>query len=397
METIKKFIKSDLSTGILLIISTLIALLIANSPFKGVYNIVFHEIKLLDHFNLHMIVNDFFMAIFFLVVGIEIRKEILYGNLSSIKKASFPVIAALGGVIVPAIIFLFMNMNTEYSMGVGIPISTDIAFAIAIFMLMKNRLNTSLKVFLLSLAVVDDLVSIFAIGLLYSSHINYKFVILASIILMSILILNKVLKVDKLLPYIVLGLVLWVSVYESGIHATISGVLLAFVIPINNKHHNKSVADKIEHSLSPICNLIILPLFAFANTAINLNVNINLGEANTLIFGIIFGLVVGKPLGIILFTSIATKLGITEKPENASWISILKVAMLAGIGFTMSIFVSEIAFEGNQSLVDISKVSILLSSVVTIFISYIIIVVVPEISAKVSVFRKLKNALYHHK
>ncbi len=313
MDTVKKLIRSDLSTGILLILATILALIIANSPLEHMYHKVFHEMNIVGNFNLHMIVNDFFMAIFFLVVGIEIRKEILYGNLSSIKKASFPIIAALGGVIAPAIIFLLINMYTPYKMGVGIPISTDIVFAIAIFMLMKNKLNPVLKVFLLSLAVVDDLISIFAIGVLYSSEIDYSFLIIAAMILLFIIMLNKKFKINKILPYIILGLALWIIIHKSGIDATISGVLLAFVVPINDSLKHDSIADKIEHLLSPICNLMILPLFAFANTAINLNV----------------------------------------------------------------------------------KVSILLASIVTIFSSYMMIVVIPKLSDKLEVFGKARKTAYH--
>ncbi len=380
MSTIKKLLKSDLSTGLLLIFSTFLALIIANGPLEHGYHHLFHEINIIGEFNLHMIINDFLMAIFFLVVGIEIRKEIKYGNLSSIKKASFPVIAAFGGVIVPALIFTFINLNTDFTHAVGIPISTDIAFAVAMFLLLKNKLDPKLKIFLLSLAVVDDLISIIVIGFLYSSNINLSFLLMGVVVLGVVLALNKVFKVKNTFVYVLLGLILWAVIFKSGVHATISGVLLAFALPISNKEHN--VADTLEHSLSPITNSFILPLFAFANTAINLNVNVNFASVDTLFYGIIFGLVIGKPLGIMLFTYIASKLHIAEKPNNISWSCIFKVSILAGIGFTMSIFVSQLAFSSNQGLIDISKIAILVSSVLSISIAFIAIIVVPYVKGK---------------
>lgn len=392
MNSIKKLLKSDLSTGILLICATMVALFIANSPLEESYHHLLSGVSIIGEFNIHMIINDFMMAIFFLVVGLEIKNEILYGNLSTFKKASFPVIAALGGVIVPAIIFMVINMNTEYIYGVGVPISTDIAFAVAIFMLFRKKLNPSLKIFLLSLAVVDDLISIFAIGVLYSSHINYKFIILAAIVIALLLMLNKILKVDKVFPYIILGLMLWYFVYKSGVHATISGVILAFTIPTKCKNSkSESTAHKIEHALAPISNLIILPVFAFANTAVNLSVNINFNQVGNLVNGIIYGLVIGKPLGIMLFSYVATKLNITEKPKDANWGSLFKVSMLAGIGFTMSIFVSELAFSYNYDLINIAKISILIASLITVFSSYLVITILPKLKNKCAICGMFKK------
>ncbi|MEF9991453.1 MAG: Na+/H+ antiporter NhaA [Romboutsia sp.] len=396
MDKIKQFFKSDLATGVLLMIATIIAIIIANSPLEGVYHHLISGIKVLGEFNIHMIVNDFFMAIFFLVVGIEIKNEILYGHLSSFKKASFPVIAAFGGVIVPALIFMTINRNTEFLSGVGIPISTDIAFALAVFMIFKNKLNPSLKIFLLSLAVVDDLISIFAIGILYSSHINYIFLIMAALIMVLLLILNRVFKVEKVYPYILIGLMLWFCVYKSGVHPTISGVLLAFVLPIKSSDKNSvSVANKIEHKLSSVSNLIILPLFAFTNTAINLKVGPGTSALDPLVNGIVLGLVVGKPLGVMLFSYVATKLNITEKPQGSSWAAMFKVAMLSGIGFTMSIFVSELAFSYSENLINIAKISILISSIITIILSYMMIVVLPEFRKKHVVIKRLEKMLHH--
>lgn len=320
---------------------------------------------------MHAIVNDFLMAIFFLYVGLEIKKEILEGSLSSFKKASFPVIASLGGVIVPAIIFMIINRNTEYLSGVGVAISTDIAFAVGIFMIFKSRLNSNLKVFLLSLAVVDDLISILAILFLYSAKINIYALLISIGLLLTLMLLNKVFKIDNVFVYLFVGAFLWYFVYSSGIHATISGVLLAAVIPSRKVRGEESTADKLEHKLAKISNLIILPLFALANTSIVFNLDVNVANASNLAMGIICGLVIGKPLGVVSFSFIATKLHIAEKPENASWISIIEVALLTGIGFTMSIFVSELAFSYNDSVINLAKLSILTASMTSIILTQI--------------------------
>lgn len=352
---------------------TAISVLIANSNLKGFYDEIFHHINLVGNFNLHAIVNDFFMAIFFLYVGLEIKKEMLEGSLSSFKKASFPVIASLGGVIVPAIIFMIINRNTRYLPGVGVAISTDIAFAIGIFMIFKSRLNSNLKIFLLSLAVVDDLISILAIVFLYSAKINIQALLISLGILLILVFINKILKVDNIYVYLFVGLFLWYFVYSSGIHATISGVLLAATIPSRKTNGEESTADKLEHRLSKLSNLVILPLFAFANTSITLNLNVNVADASNLVMGIICGLVIGKPLGVVLFSFIATKLHIAEKPEKASWISIIEVALLTGIGFTMSIFVSESAFSYDENVINLAKISILTASMTSVIFTQMVL------------------------
>lgn len=357
--------------------ATLLALSIANSPFKVGYNYFFYHIKILEEFNIHKLVNDFFMAIFFLVVGCEIKYELLHGNLSSFKKAGFPVIAACGGVAIPAIIYLIFNYNTNFVNGIGIPISTDIAFAIGIFMIFKNKLNPNLKIFLLSLAVVDDLMSILVIGIAYSSHINMVGVV-GTIITMCILVyMNKIIKIKKIYPYLIMGLVLWYFVYISEIHSTISGVLLAMVIPSYSYDNKESLIKEIQNKFTPLCNFFILPLFAFSNTAIALGTGVNYGEMSTLMMGIVFGLVIGKPLGIMLFSYIGVKLHIVEKPQNTSWSSLLQVAILAGVGFTMSIFVSEIAFSHSQNIVNAAKMSILIAALLSAGFTYTTIALKP--------------------
>ncbi|RDY26319.1 Na+/H+ antiporter NhaA [Romboutsia weinsteinii] len=372
--------------GTLLILATIISLIVANSPLGDSYHHLLSGINLFGNFNIHMLVNDFLMTIFFLLVGLEIKHEVLHGNLSSLKKASFPIIGAIGGVLVPAIIFLIFNSNTEFASGVGIPISTDIAFAIGLFMMLKNKMNPLLKIFLLSLAVVDDLISILVIGILYSSGIKYEFLIMSAIITGLLLIINKK-KINKITPYMILGFILWICIYSSGIHATISGVILAMSIPSKKFINSKSsVLESLEHKLTPICNYFILPLFALVNTAISFGVSTNSNSSMTLINGIIIGLFIGKPLGIMLFTWIATKLNITEKPEGVDWWSIFAVSLLAGIGFTMSIFVSEVAFGYSAELVNISKVSILIASVMSICATYMV-------STVINIYKK-KSAIY---
>ncbi|WP_332843901.1 Na+/H+ antiporter NhaA [Paraclostridium sp. MRS3W1] len=353
--------------------ATIISITLANSPFSSVYHHLLGEFKFLGHFNIHMLVNDFLMAIFFLLVGLEIKHELLYGNLSSFKKASFPIFSALGGVIVPAIIFMVFNKGTQFEAGVGIPISTDIAFAVGIFMILKNKLNPALKIFLLSLAVVDDLISIFVIGFLYSSNINFKFLYLALFFTCILIYMNIRLRINKIYPYLIIGFFIWGLIYLSGVHATISGVLIAISIPSTKlRNEKKPISCKLEHKLSPLCNLFILPLFALANTAITLNLNIDISSSDTLIKGIIAGLSIGKPLGIMTFAFIATMLGLTEKPKGSTWLSIFSVSILAGVGFTMSIFISEIAFANNPEFVSIAKISILLASLISIISTYII-------------------------
>ena len=360
-----KQVNPEILTSILLVSATILALIMSNTGLREEYHYVFNDIKIFGEFNLHLLINDLLMAIFFLVVGCEIKYEILHGHLSSVKKAAFPVVAACGGVALPAIIFLMSNYNTRFSNGIGIPISTDIAFAVGVFMVLKNKLDPSLKGFLLSLAVVDDLISILVIGIAYSSDINLVGIIGAIGVMCILIYMNKILKVKKAMPYMVVGIALWFFVYISKIHSTISGVLLAMCLPANSDNSDKSVLENVNDNLSPLCNYLILPLFAFSNTGINLSANVNYSELKTLIKGIMGGLIIGKPLGIMLFSYIGVKLHLIEKPKDTTWSSLLQVAILAGIGFTMSIFVTEIAFSGNQDIIDASKICILVSGVLS--------------------------------
>lgn len=301
MEDSKKDYKSIVSSeafpGILLLGTTILALILANTELDRYYNYILYDLKIGEEFNLHVFINDFLMAIFFLVVGCEIKREIVYGKLSNIKEASFPVLAAIGGMLVPALIFTLFNFKSGFEIGAGIPLSTDIAFAIGIFSILESKLKFSLKLFLLTLAVVDDLLSIVIIGVFYSSHIRISGIIISLILIAALFCVRFFNKRNRLYPYLILGLALWIAIFYSGIHSTLSGVILAFSIPVlHEKDRDKDLSYKIEHKFEPFSNFVILPLFAFANTGITLGGSLNLAKDYPLMIGIILGLVIGKPL-----------------------------------------------------------------------------------------------------
>ena len=373
LRTYKKSIKIEALTSIFLLIATIFALFIYNTPLKNMYDYILNDIYIVNEFSIHMFINEFLMSIFFLVAGLEIKYEILYGNLSSFKKASFPVFASIGGVIVPALIFIVINRNSPFLSGFCIPISTDIAFAVGIFILFSNKFNPALKVFLLSLAVVDDLISIAFIAIVYSLDINFTYLIISSIILSTLIIANKLFKIESIIYYLISGMCLWYFIHLSGVHSTISGILLAIAIPSKSYSCKESTLDRLQKLLVPINSLFIIPLFAFANTGISLTYNIDLSSTKPLYMGIILGLSVGKPLGIMLFCYLGNLFKITEKPKNISWLAIFFVSLIAGIGFTMSIFVSELAFIHNLTIVNIAKMAILISASISIIASFITI------------------------
>ena len=373
LRTYKKSIKIEALTSIFLLIATIFALFIYNTPLKNMYDYILNDIYIVNEFSIHMFINEFLMSIFFLVAGLEIKSEILYGNLSSLKKASFPVFASIGGVIVPALIFILINKNSPFLSGFCIPISTDIAFAVGIFILFSNKFNPALKVFLLSLAVVDDLISIAFIAIVYSLDINFTYLIISFAIFITLIIANKLFKIESIIYYLISGLCLWYFVHLSGLHSTISGIILAITIPSKSYTCRKSSLDRLQCILVPINSLFIIPLFAFANTGISLTYNIDLSSAKPLYMGIILGLSVGKPLGIMLFCYLGDLFKFTEKPKNISWLAIFFVSLIAGIGFTMSIFISELAFIHNLTLVNIAKMAILISASISIAASFLTI------------------------
>jgi NhaA family Na+:H+ antiporter len=355
----KEFFEGEKSGGIVLIFATLISLIIANSEWSESYNHFWHHNIL--GFKIEMWVNDGLMSIFFLLIGLELKREFTSGELSERKKATLPFVSALGGVLVPALIYSIFNFKTNTQSGFGIPMATDIAFALGALSLLGNRIPLSIKIFLTALAVIDDLAAIVVIALFYSTSINWIYLLIALTAFGLLLTLNKF-KVKNLIPYLVIGVFMWYFMHHSGIHATISGVLLAFAIPAT-KNESKSPAGILQDWLDKPVPFLILPLFAMANTAIEINPNWNEFFTSNYTIGILLGLVIGKPIGITLFTYISIKLGICQLPEKTSWAQLFAVSILGGIGFTMSIFVTLLAFD-NSLIIDNSKLMILISSLI---------------------------------
>ncbi|MEN4760668.1 Na+/H+ antiporter NhaA [Chryseobacterium sp. C39-AII1] len=372
----KKFFGNSQSSGIILIFCVLISLLIANSAAAdGFQNILDKEIG--THFfhlnySVSTWINDGLMAIFFLLVGLEIKREMVEGELSSFKNASLPILAAVGGMLVPAVIFTIFNSGTEYSNGWGIPMATDIAFSLAIISMLGSKIPNSIKIFLAALAIVDDLGAILVIAIFYTDQIHWMYLLLSLGVTVLLFLLNF-LKVTKLIFYIIPGLFLWNFLHHSGIHATIAGVLLAFSIPTNVSNVKISPLEKLEHQLHLPVSFFIMPIFALANTNITFNSSMVEGLTSTLGLGIILGLILGKLVGINLFSFIAIKLKISSLPQNSSWFQMLGVGLLAGIGFTMSIFIALLSFKDQIEIQDEAKFAILIASFLAAILGYIIL------------------------
>jgi Na+:H+ antiporter, NhaA family len=353
----KEFFESEKTGGLILVLATVFSLIVANSSWQTEY-ISFWNIDLSGHSLVHWI-NDGLMTIFFLLIGLELEREIYQGELSNIKNASLPIVGALGGMLVPAGIFLLFNFGTQTQAGTGIPMATDIAFAIGILSLLGNRVPSSLKIFLTALAVIDDLGAILIIAIFYTTSITVVNLLIAAVIMSVLFLLNR-LKVHNLFPYLIGGIAMWYFMLHSGVHATITGVLLAFVIPFGDGGA-KSPSSILQHFLHKPVGFIILPIFALANTAIMLGSNWQAGLGQTNSLGIIIGLVLGKPLGIWFFSFIGVALGLCVLPRDLKWKNIFGAAILGGIGFTMSIFITLLAFE-NKEIVNSSKIAILVAS-----------------------------------
>lgn len=376
LNVFKDFFKSSNAGGILLFICVILSLLIANSPLT-IFLQEFLDLKVgyendSIHLNYSILlwINDGLMAIFFLLVGLEIKREIVEGELSSPKKASLPILCAVGGAIVPAIIYLGLNAGQTTSSGWGIPMATDIAFALAVINLLGNRIPSSLKIFLAALAIVDDLIAILVIAFFYSSGIEVSYLIYAGIGLVVLILMNKF---NVLNPYLYLfpGVFIWYFIHHSGIHATIAGVLVAMTIPTNDTNV-ESPLERLEHALIKPVNFIIIPLFAFANTNITLESTMVSGLMSDLSLGIALGLLLGKPVGILLVSYICTKLRISSLPEGSSWGHILGVGFLAGIGFTMSIFIAILSFDDPTNISE-AKLSILITSLIAGIVGYLVL------------------------
>lgn len=351
------FIESEKSGGLILIACTILSLVIANSNYGDTY-LNFWDIQFSGHSIEHWI-NDGLMTIFFLLVGLELEREIYKGELSKIKDAMLPIFGALGGMIVPAVLFLLFNFGTKTQAGAGIPMATDIAFALGVLSLLGTRVPASLKIFLTALAVIDDLGAIIIIAIFYTKTLFWSNLLIALGLFILLLILNRM-KIKNLIPYLIGGIAMWYFMLHSGVHATITGVLLAFAIPFGNGD-KKSTSYILQHALHKPVAFIILPLFALANTAIIFKGNLieTISENNSL--GIALGLIIGKPLGIFLMSFLAVTLGFCKLPKDVHWKSIFGVGILGGIGFTMSIFVTLLAFE-NETVINNSKLIILISS-----------------------------------
>lgn len=361
----KEFFKSGKSGGLVLIFSTALSLILANSYFQTPY-VNFWEIHFFDHSLTHWI-NDGLMTIFFLLIGLELEREVYIGELSDIKNASLPIFAALGGMIVPAGLFLLFNFGKPAQSGAGIPMATDIAFAIGILSLLGNRVPASLKVFLTAFAVIDDLGAIIIIAVFYTSTIAFMNLAIALGIFVFLLVLNR-LKVYNLIPYLIGGVAMWYFMLHSGVHATITGVLLAFAIPFGDGSE-KSPSYILQHYLHYPVAFIVLPLFALANTGIAVGTGwYNHFDSNSI--GIAAGLILGKPIGVIVFTFLAVASGVCFLPGDLRWKHILGAGFLGGIGFTMSIFITMLAFN-DHSIIDNSKIAILIASLVAGVIGFI--------------------------
>ena len=358
----KDFFESEKAGGLLLLLVTLLSLALANSPVQTSY-IEFWETEIGHHSITHWI-NDGLMTIFFLLIGLELEREMYGGELSDIRNATLPIFGALGGMLIPAGLFLAFNWGTITQNGAGIPMATDIAFAIGILSLLGNRVPTSLKIFLTALAVIDDLGAILVIALFYTETISFLYLGMAFGVMGILFILNRK-NVHSLIPYLIGGAVMWYCMLNSGVHATITGVLLAFVIPYGNGG-KKTSSYRLQHFLHRPVAFFILPLFAIANTGIAIDSNWHEGLTHANSIGIMVGLIVGKPIGITLFALLCVKLGIGSLPKDLKWKHILGAGMLGGIGFTMSIFITLLAFKNDgEAVITYSKIAILVASFVS--------------------------------
>tara|TARA_B100001063_G_scaffold116867_1_gene109097 strand:- start:460 stop:1632 length:1173 start_codon:yes stop_codon:yes gene_type:complete len=375
----KWFFKLEAASGLVLLIAAIIALVISNSNLSELY---FHSLERylfigINDFGLklsvHHWINDALMAIFFFFVTLEIKREFIQGELSNIKQALLPIIAAVGGMVVPALFYIFINWgNSETMTGWAIPSATDIAFSLGILSLLGSRVPISLKVFLTALAIIDDLGAILIIAFFYSGDLSIPYLSLILISYILLLVLNKF-SIKVFVPYLIIGLFMWFFTYKSGIHATIAGVLLASTIPHRIKEKDFSLLVKLEHAISPYVAFLIMPLFAFANAGVNLEGLTLLSLMAPVPLGILCGLFFGKQIGVLLFSYISIKFKFAEAPSNSNWLSIYGVSILTGIGFTMSLFVGNLAFVDNTQYMDGVKIGVLTGSLLSTIFGYLLL------------------------
>jgi Na+:H+ antiporter, NhaA family len=360
-QTFQKFFKSEKASGVLLICCTAISVLLTNSPL-GIDYLHWWQISVgglsLEHW-----INDALMAVFFLLIGLELERELYSGELSKLQNALLPLFAALGGIALPALIHYALNANTPTQAGIGIPMATDIAFALGALALLGSRVPASLKVFVVAFAVIDDLCAIVIIAVFYTAKVSIGYLAGAIAVWVILCALNRFFRVMHLAPYLLGGAVMWFLMLKSGVHATIAGVMLAFAIPFSAKSEDEtSPSHRLEHMLHQPVAFIILPIFALANTAVYIGSDWMHSLAGVNSLGIVLGLVLGKPLGITLVCALAVTVGICRLPSDLRWGHIVGAGLLGGIGFTMSIFITNLAFAGESAVINASKMAILLAS-----------------------------------
>lgn len=377
----KWFFRLEAASGLLLLLSAVIALIVSNSSLSSIYFETLESYFFIGVNNigikmslLHWI-NDALMAVFFFFVTLEIKREFLQGELSKPKQALLPIIAAIGGMLVPALIYVYINFQTGDTLrGWAIPSATDIAFSLGVLSLLGSRVPISLKVFLTALAIIDDLGAIVIIAFFYTGDLSVNYLSLLLLTFICLIFLNKF-NVRKFIPYLLLGLILWFFTHESGVHATISGVLLATVIPHRKKEKDFSLLTKIEHGVSPYVAFGIMPLFALANAGVSLE-GMNF---NSLLYpvplGILLGLFLGKQIGVLLFSLVSIKLNIAQMPNNANWLNFYGVGVLTGIGFTMSLFIGNLAFIENTQYIGGVKIGVLAGSLLSTIFGYFLLLI----------------------
>ena len=375
----REFFKLEASSGIMLLIAAVLALIISNGSYSDDYFSILKKYVTLgtENFGLKLSVlhwiNDVLMAIFFFFVSLEIKREFLQGELSNPKQALLPIIGAVGGMVVPALFYIFINYSDSTTLnGWAIPSATDIAFSLGVLSLLGRRVPISLKVFLTALAIIDDLGAIVIIAFFYSGNIQSIYLVLMLVAVIILITLNRF-KINNFIPYFIVGIFLWDFTHQSGIHATIAGVLLALTIPHNTKVNKNSLLLKLEHALSPYVAFGIMPLFAFANAGVSLQGLTFATLLNPVPLGIVLGLFFGKQIGVFVLSYLSVKLKFADKPSNSTWPTFYAVSILTGIGFTMSLFVGNLAFANNMEYMDGVKIGVLAGSLLSTLFGYFLL------------------------
>ena len=383
-KSFKWFFKLEAASGLVLLFSAVLALILSNSLYADYYFSTLEKYLFIGFNNLGLKlsvlhwINDALMAIFFFFVTLEIKREFLQGELSNIKQALLPIIAAVGGMVVPALVYVYINLGDPETLnGWAIPSATDIAFSLGVLSLLGKRVPLSLKVFLTALAIIDDLGAILIIAIFYSGDLSIKYLSLMLVAFIGLLVINKF-NIKKFLPYLILGIFLWDFTHNSGIHATIAGVLLAMTIPHRKKEKDFSLLIKVEHLISPYVAFGIMPLFAFANAGVSLEGLSFSSLLDKVPLGIVLGLFVGKQLGVFVFSYLSIKLKIAQMPSNSNWYNFYGVGVLTGIGFTMSLFVGNLAFVDNMQYMDGVKIGVLTGSLLSTLFGYFLILLTPN-------------------